>query len=79
MSNQTDEDNWLLLRGQLITERIDGGFTQVDVAFGASTGQAAVSEWETGAVVPSMKNFLAWARTLGFDVKLIPTVGDGVF
>ncbi len=48
------------------------GLTQEDVAFSAGVNRRVVSELESGARQPLLKNALAVAAALGLEVALLP-------
>lgn len=55
---------------QLRAARILARRSQRDVASAVAVNQSTVSEWETGAVVPTLTSVLKWAATLGYELTL---------
>ena len=59
----------------LRSARLDAGLSQNRLADGLPVRARAISEWETGAVEPSMKHLIQWSHAL--DLRLVIVGRDG--
>lgn len=66
-----DEEDAILV--ELRLARLRSGLTQQEVADSIGTVQSQISEWETGAINPSLRSLARWAAVLGQQVRLIPS------
>lgn len=66
MSKAIDRDTYEQYVETLRMARHKARMTQADVAREIGVGQASVSDWERGHVEPSVPNFIAWCRVLGY-------------
>lgn len=64
------------LRVELRRLRKARGLTQVEAARQAKVGQSAISDWETGEVVPTLPNLLEYLTALGAALELLPANAD---
>jgi transcriptional regulator with XRE-family HTH domain len=56
--------------GMLSEARVARGWTLADIERRAGYDRKSFSKWETGLVAPSLRGFVDWANSLGYDVKL---------
>jgi transcriptional regulator with XRE-family HTH domain len=55
--------------GRIIRDsRSASGLSQAELATKLGVGQQAVSQWETGATMPSLKNLVAMSRVLDVEI-----------
>jgi uncharacterized protein len=65
-----DEATAATLGGLLRALRLEAGVTQVELAARAGTTQSAVSQYETGQLVPELGTIARLAAAAGFEVEL---------
>ena len=59
----------------LRSARMDAGISQAALASGLPVRGRAISEWETGAIEPTLGHLIQWSRQLGR--RLVVVGGDG--
>lgn len=57
--------------GGLRSARLDAGRSQNKLAVGLPVRGRAISEWETGAVEPSMAHLIQWSHALGLRLVIV--------
>lgn len=62
--------------GGLRTARLDAGLSQNSVATGLPVRGRAVSEWETGAIEPTLGHLIQWSRELSRRLVVIGRDGE---
>jgi transcriptional regulator with XRE-family HTH domain len=73
-----DEQYRLELGRRIRKQRRAIGLTQVKLAAALGVTQVTISQWETGATVPSWTRHRQVARVLGIDVDLLfPPLPEG--
>lgn len=69
-----------MTHGEIITAlrnvRQSRGLSLRDVATPAHTGPASILEWERGTKAPTLVNFIEWAASLGYSVRITPTAAE---
>lgn len=60
----------------LRTARLDAGLSQNQLASGLPVRGRAVSEWETGAIEPTLGHLIQWSRQLGRRLVIIGRDGE---
>lgn len=73
-----DEALWIFaeITGGLCKARLDAGRSQDDVARDLPVRSRAISEWETGAIEPTLTHLIQWARELGKRLVLVNSNGE---
>jgi transcriptional regulator with XRE-family HTH domain len=62
--------------GSLRSERLDAGLSQNALAWDLPFRGRAISEWETGAVDPTLAHLMQWSRALGMRLVLLTPNGQ---
>jgi transcriptional regulator with XRE-family HTH domain len=60
----------------LRTARVDAGISQNALAIGLPVRGRAISEWETGAIEPTLGHLIQWSRVLGRRLVLVGRDGE---
>lgn len=79
MSLQSDVGTEAVLAGfvaDLKSARLAAGLTQTALASRLSVLGKAISEWETGAIVPTLGNLILWSCSLGRRLMILDQYGD---
>jgi transcriptional regulator with XRE-family HTH domain len=62
--------------GGLRAARLDAGLSQNQLATGLPVRGRAISEWETGAIEPTLGHLIQWSRELGRRLVIIGRDGE---
>ncbi|MEY9927146.1 transcriptional regulator with XRE-family HTH domain [Catenulispora sp. GP43] len=62
--------------GGLRSARLDAGLSQNALAVGMPVRGRAISEWETGAIEPTLGHLIQWSRELGRRLVIVGRDGE---
>jgi transcriptional regulator with XRE-family HTH domain len=62
--------------GGLRSARLDAGISQKALSAGLPVRGRAISEWETGAIEPTLGHLIQWSRALGRRLEIVGRDGE---